>query len=212
MLPNSQILIHGLPSKEVIPLCVPIWEQREALEAGALHDDTKGFHISRDDWLDPFWKWLPRQYDPDASKPVLIPEMLPVTTWEQNIRGLLGTEAWDRMRKHAYRAAGFTCEICGARGKLEAHEHWVLENETCTQRLSRILALCPLCHKVHHLGIARRLGMLSEVKEHLRRVNGWTSEQLEREIQEAYEMWEQRSHWPWEVDLSWLRDSGYIHV
>jgi hypothetical protein len=179
---------------------------------GATYSEGDGFSVARDAYLDPFWKWLPRMYNPDAPRPVLIPEMLPVTTWEQNVRHLLGPDAWDRMRKHAYMAAGFRCEICGARGKLEAHELWGLANETCVQKLKRILALCPLCHKAHHLGIARRLGLFDDVRRHLMKVNGWNQAELGAAIQDAYDIWEQRSEWPWEVDLSWLQDSGYLYV
>lgn len=193
-------------------MCVPYWDESAALGAGAHYSPEMGFTVAKDAFLEPFWQWLPRMYDPDAPRPVLMPEMLPVTTWEQNIRHLMGTEVWDRMRKHAYRAAGYRCEICGERGRLEAHEKWALVNETTVQKLERIMALCPLCHKAHHLGIARRLGMLGDVRRHLQRVNGWTTVQLDAEIQEAYEVWEQRCEWPWEVDLSWLYHSGYAHV
>jgi len=195
-----------------IPLCVPRWDEREALDAGATYSADAGFTIGRDDYLDAVWKWLPRMHDPDAAQPILVPEMLPITTWEQNIRHKLGPDAWDRMRKHAYRAAGFRCEICGASGKLEAHELWGLANETCVQKLERILALCPYCHKAHHLGIARRLGMYDDVRRHLKYVNSWSDRELAAAIQDAYEIWEQRCEWPWQVDLSWLYDSGYVYV
>lgn len=200
------------PKRERIPLCVPRWDEGEAIDAGALVCPKEGLYALADQYLDPLWRWLPRMYVPDGPRPVLVPEMLPVTTWEQNIRHLQGTEAWDRMRRHAYRAAGFRCEICGASGRLEAHEKWELANETCIQRLTGIQALCPLCHKAHHLGIAQRLGMLADVQRHLQHVNGWTFSQLNAGIQDAYETWEQRCDWPWQVDLSWLDESGYKYV
>lgn len=197
---------------KTIPLCVPLWEQREALAQGAKYSDELGFYIHSDELLDNFWGWLPRMYKAKPGQTVLLPEMLPINTWEQNVRGLMGTEVWDRMRKHAYQAAGFRCEICGDRGRLEAHENWRLINETCTQKLTRLLALCPVCHKAHHLGIARRLGMLPAVKAQLMRVNGWDARRLEYEIQEAYEVWEQRCDMPWTVDLAFLQDNGYVFV
>lgn len=194
------------------PLCVPTWEEREALTEGARYTAEKGFFAPSTSDLSNFWKWLPRMYDPEAPRPILVPEMLPVTTWEKNVRHLLGSPTWDRMRRHAYRAAGFRCEICGSRGPLEAHESWLLENETCTQKLVKILCLCPQCHKSHHLGIAKRLGIYGEVKSQLVRVNGWTTTELELAVREAYAVWEQRCDWPWVVDLSWLQDSGYVYV
>lgn len=197
---------------DTIPLCVPPWEQREALDEGAKYTENLGFYVPADAYLPNFRAWLPRKYNPYESAPYLLPDMLPVTTWEQNVRNLMGSAAWDRMRRHAYKAAGFRCEICGASGKLEAHEKFVLYNETSVQRLERIMALCPLCHKAHHLGIARRLGMLRDVKAHMLWVNGWTADVLDAEIAEAYEVWEQRCHWPWTVDLSWLQENGYLYV
>lgn len=201
---------HAHPLNKV-PLCVPRQDEHEALSLGA-HGNADGVYLLAEQWREPFWKWLPRMFDPDADKPFLVPEMLPVTTWEQNIRHLLGPEVWDRIRRHAYRSAGFRCEICGESGRLEAHEAWSLINETCEQKLVRVMSLCPLCHKAHHLGIARRLGMLSEVHRHLQKVNSWSSQELSHAVNEAYEIWEQRCEWPWTVDLSWLQRSGYIHV
>lgn len=195
-----------------IPLCVPRWEERAAIEAGARVDPGVGLYALADQYLDDLWEWLPRQYQVTTGQAALVPEMLPVTTWEQNVRTKLGPAAWDRMRKHAYQAAGFRCKICGAGGPLEAHEGWTLTNETCVQRLTSILALCPLCHKVHHLGIARRLGMLGDVRRHMQRVNGWSDRELERHIEDAYEVWAQRCEWPWVVDLTWLQRSGYLYV
>lgn len=193
-------------------MCVPSWEERSAIDAGAQVDPGKCLYAHPEQDLRHLWEWLPRKYQVEPGAPVLLPEMLPVTTWEQNVRTRMGADTWDRMRKHAYRAAGFRCKICGTDGPLEAHEGWVLENETCTQRLTSILAMCPLCHKAHHLGIARRLGMLSAVKRHLQEVNGWSAAQLDLEIAEAYEVWLQRCEWPWTVDLDWLQRSGYLFV
>lgn len=200
------------PPGSVIPLCVPYWDEREALSAGALYSEERGFYLPADAYRGNVWQWLPRMHDTDRTEPVLIPDMLPVTTWEQNIRTSVSGELWDRMRRHAYKAAGYRCEICGDGGKLEAHESWRLINETCVQKLERILALCPLCHKAHHLGIARRLGVLPQVKAQLKRVNGWTDQQLVQAIEDAYDIWEQRCEWPWSVDLSWLAHNGYLYV
>lgn len=198
--------------ENAIPLCVPYWEERAALEAGARFDKEYGFYITENDYIGNVIGWLPKCYNPNIPKPVLVPDMLPDSTWEQNIRKLSGTETWDRLRKHAYGNAGYRCEICGTKGKMEAHEHWELDNDTTTQRLVGLYALCPLCHKVHHLGIAKRLGIYHEVKQHMKRVNNWTDIELYAAIELAYEIWEQRSMFTWTVDLSAVMDSSYAHV
>jgi hypothetical protein len=195
-----------------VPLCVPYWDERAALEAGAQYNAADGFFAPAGAPLDPLWQWLPQMYSPFVPRPVLVPEMLPVTTWEQNVRHKLGEDVWDRMRKHAYKAAGYRCEICAAKGKLEAHESWSLSNEDMVQKLEKLLCLCPLCHKAKHIGIARRLGMYDEVMRHLKRVNGWSDAQLSAALDDVKETHEQRCDWPWTVDLSWLYESGYLYV
>ena len=198
---------------QIIPLCVPPWDEQAALERGAAWSPEQKFHAPRGADRSLLLDWLPRRYDPrQQGGPVLVPEMLPVQTWELNLRNQLSETAWDRIRRHIYKSAGWTCEICGNRGKLEAHEKWTLHNETGVQALAGLMALCPFCHKCHHLGIARRLGMLSEVKRHMLQVNSWSPQQLEQAIQEAYELWEQRSAWPWVVDLRWFTESSLAYV
>lgn len=197
-----------MPGARMIPLCVPFWDERAALDAGALYSQEFGFHVlAAQEQVRP---WLPAKWArPGAA---LMPDMLPVTTWEINARALFGGLPWERMRKHCYKAAGFRCEICGARGPLEAHERFELENETAVQRLTGLLCLCPLCHKGHHLGFARRAGMAPAVLGHMAEVNGWSLRELQAALAEAEEAFEQRKDWPWAVDLSWLQSSGYLYV
>ncbi len=54
--------------------------------------------------------------------------------------------------------------------------------------------------------------MYGEVREHLKRVNGWSERELEAAISDTYETWQQRCDWPWQVDLSFLHDNGYLYV
>ena len=199
---------------QVIPLCVPPWDEGDALRCGALWSPGDKFHVLRGANLETLLDWLPRRFDPRwQGRPPLVPEMLPVQTWELNLRTQLSEAAWDRIRRHIYKSAGWTCEICGKReGRLEAHEQWSLHNETGVQELCGILALCPFCHKCHHLGIAKRLGMLPAVKQHMLQVNNWNTAQLDAAIVEAYELWEQQSAWPWVVDLSWFTKSSLAYV
>lgn len=198
----------------LIPLCVPPWDQRDALQEGAKYSKEIGFYISSNEYLPNFDHWLPRRYKPSFVKRgvILMPDMLPITSWGQNIREVFGQDTWDRMRKHSYMAAGFRCEICGANGRLESHELFYLENETCKQKLIKLMALCELCHKAHHLGFAKSMNMLPQVHNHLIAVNGWTEKELEYYLEDAYETWLQRKDWPWELDVSPLQKSGYFSV
>ena len=195
-----------------IPLCVPYMDRIEALETGALIDENNDLYIPEDYDVTLFIKWLPRMFNPLWEGPVLVPDMLPIATWQQNVRHLYGGEAWDRIRKNVYIKAGYRCEICGAKGMMEAHEHWELDEQTQVQKLTEMMGLCPLCHKVHHLGIAKRLGMLPEVKRHMQKVNGWTAADVERAISIAYEIWHERCKLTWTVDLSYLERHAILHA
>jgi len=195
-----------------IPLCLPWWDESEALGLGAQFEKATGFYVTGQQHLDDFWQWLPRIYRNDYPKPYLTPEMLPVSTWEDNVRTRVSAERWDRLRRHCYKAAGNRCEICGTQGMLEAHESWYLWDEMGIQRLERLLALCPLCHKAHHLGFARKLGIYDEVIMHIKKINNWTDKQLKEALQDAKDICDQRSQEPWDVDVSWLISSGIMHA
>lgn len=193
-----------------IPLCCPSWDQREALRAGAITLNGDLF-APQDAYLDDFWNWLPRRFKPEV-KAALLPSMLPVTAWDQNVRAVLGPQAWDTVRKHCYRAAGFRCEICGEKGKLEAHELFSLDTEKKVQKLTGLIALCPLCHKAHHLGYARRLNILPQVLDHICKVNNWTQSQLDGAVEEAYINWAALNQFDWTLDLTFLQKNGTLYA
>lgn len=203
---------NTMPLPKQIPLCPPWWDEQEALNVGARHSKDFGFYITPADNIDDFWQWLPRMFNSSAPQPILVPEMLPVTTWEDNVRTRVSAERWDKLRKHCYKAAGHRCEICGTRGMMEAHESWRLWDEAGIQKLERLLCLCTLCHKAHHLGFARRLGIYDDVLRHIKQVNGWSDSQLRTALQDANDICEQRSQEPWDVDVSWLISSGIMHA
>lgn len=199
--------------KTIIPLCVPPWDEKDVIAEGARYDPSIGFYLIQEDaYLENFEQWLPAIYNPNLHSPFILPDMLPVTTWEQNLRTKLPPHKWESIRKHAYKAAGFRCEICGTKGKLEAHEKWELINETQVQKLTKIMALCPLCHKCHHIGLAKRMGLLFDIKNHMKLINNWNDSDFDYALLECKEIWEQRCDWPWVVDISWIFETGYLYV
>jgi len=68
-----------------------------------------------------------------------------------------------------------------------------------------MIALCPACHQVKHIGFANVKGKGTQARAHLARVNGWTLEQADDHINEAFRVWAQRSQGPWTLDLEGLR-------
>jgi hypothetical protein len=146
--------------------------------------------------------------------PVVVPparltiELVPKTSWYNNVRALVDESGWDRIRRQVYRQADYRCEVCGGRGPehpVECHEVWRYDDRTRMQRLVRMIALCPACHQVKHIGFASVKGKGAQARAHLGDVNGWTLEQADAYIDEAFQVWAQRSQGPWTLELEGLR-------
>jgi hypothetical protein len=88
---------------------------------------------------------------------------------------------------------------------VECHEGWRYDDRTRVRMLVRMIALCPACHEVKHLGLANVQGKGAQARAHLAQVNGWTLEQADAYITEAFQVWAQRSGGPWTLDLEGLR-------
>jgi hypothetical protein len=135
-------------------------------------------------------------------------ELVPATSWYHNVRALVDEPTWDRLRRKVYRRAGYRCELCEGRGPahpVECHEVWRYDDQARTQTLAGMVALCPACHQVKHLGLANVRGTSAEARAQLMRVNGWTPEQADAYIEQAFHVWERRSQGPWTLDLEGLR-------
>jgi hypothetical protein len=199
-----------------IPLCVPWFDEKEVFALNGRYDKAFGFYITADDSYDDFHSWLPIMYRQDERDyPFLKPEMLPVTSWEDNVRTRVKKEHWDKLRKYCYMAAGHRCEICGKKGEpyIECHELWTFDAASRTQKLKKLIALCTLCHKAHHLGYARRLGIYNDVLRHMMWVNDWSEKQLDAELDAAWKLWKERSGQQWKLDIEWIfSPDGYRYV
>ena len=195
-----------------IPCAVPYWDSRAFFKAGGLFAEPYGYHITNDHFLDDFDVWLPRKWKwrGDPPKPVLLPDMLPSTSWENNLRTQLKEAEWDRLRKFCYQAAGNTCIACGSRGEphVEAHESWSFIESTGVQKLTNLVCLCPVCHKAKHLGFAQRMGVLPQVYARLMWLNDWDQSRLNAELLKAQERQAAYSARQWTLDTSFLLRYG----
>ena len=134
-------------------------------------------------------------------------ELVPKGQWGANLRSELPKAEWDRLRKATYAKAGHQCEICGGRGPkwpVECHERWRYDEETKTQHLEGLIALCPSCHEVKHMGRSMSVGKGAKAMEHLMKVNGWSNTDALHYVEAAFETWTRRSKEQWSEDLSWL--------
>ncbi len=142
---------------------------------------------------------------PPGPPPRLAVELVPATTWFDNLRKRLPKSEWDRIRHQVYADAGNRCELCGGKGKkwpVECHERWRYDDDTHVQHLDGLIALCPSCHRVKHLGMAKRGGWLDGTMYHLQKVNGWDHDTTVARANAAFAIWAERSHHQWTVDAS----------
>jgi 5-methylcytosine-specific restriction endonuclease McrA len=138
---------------------------------------------------------------------MLTVELVPSTVWYANLRSELPKEQWDILRKACYRKAGYVCEICGGKGPkwpVECHEVWKYDDAKRTQTLIGLIALCPACHMVKHMGLTAKRGKGKEARAHLAKVNGWAVEEVVQHVAEAFVTWMDRSTHAWELDTSWV--------
>jgi len=143
------------------------------------------------------------------GSPRLTVELVPTNTWGSNPWSVLRSSHWNRLPRRTYEAAQHRCEVCGgigAKWPVACHERWEFEDWSCTQCLSGLIALCPACHDVKHIGRAMLMGRGDEATAHLRTVNAWSPEQVDGYLALAFGLWKLRTlEEKWYVDLSWLK-------
>ncbi len=144
-------------------------------------------------------------------KQLLTIELVPQTCWYSNVRSNVSQDDWEKLKKITFKRAGYRCEICGGRGTkwwVECHERWEYDDVRHIQKLVGLLALCPACHEVKHMGLATTRGHAAQATDHLARVNDWTLADAEAYVEVCFEVWSQRSKHEWQLDISCLQDYG----
>ena len=136
-------------------------------------------------------------------------ELVPSTSWFSNLRSLLTSEEWDKIRKGCYKNANYKCEVCGGIGEkhpVECHETWEYDEINGIQKLVSLISLCPSCHEVKHFGLAGIKGRTKQAMDHLCKVNSCTMSEAEKYVQEAFVVWNKRSEQEWKLDISKLEE------
>ena len=143
----------------------------------------------------------------------LTSELVPKTSWYDNVRSKVSSNEWDIIRKTSYEAAGNKCEICGDTGKnqgfnhnVECHEIWSYDDKNYIQKLIGLISLCPNCHKVKHPGLAQIKGESDIVIKQLMKVNDITKKEAEDYLENVFKIWRIRSKTNWTVDITYLTD------
>jgi len=142
-----------------------------------------------------------------AKKLKLEIELVPASSWNNNLRNLLKPQMWENLRKEVYRKYNYKCAICGAGGQLHAHEAWEYDDKNRIQKLVNLIALCSKCHAVKHIGLAgirASDGKLNYEKliNHFMKINNCNREVFEKHQIKAFKKFEERSRYEWQLDLN----------
>jgi hypothetical protein len=139
-------------------------------------------------------------------------DMIPKTSYFKNVRNIFNNSDWNLIRHHIYERTGYKCECCGIKRfkYLEAHERWIYDYDTSTQKLIRIIALCRMCHYSTHYGHSKKTKEIEKIHQHLKKVKKINDIELENHIKEAYDIWKERNKIKWNIDISIITNSGFI--
>lgn len=138
-------------------------------------------------------------------------ELVPKTAWYSNVRDILTKNQWDIVRKRVYSESYDVCQICGGVGSkhpVEAHEIWHYDDAAKIQRLDRILALCPKCHQVKHIGLAQLRGKFEVTIKHFMKINKMERTEAIGYVSSQFRIWQDRSEHQWKLDIDKLKDYG----
>lgn len=131
-------------------------------------------------------------------------QLVPQTAWYTNLRSILPN--WSEI-SNAVRQSD-KCECCGKNfdpKELEAHEVWEYDDEKHTQSLKNIIAVCKNCHNTIHIGHASVVGKAAEGLKWYMKVNNISKAEAAEDIKEAFEVWEERSQYDWDLDEEELK-------
>ena len=152
---------------------------------------------------------------PAGGLPKLRVELVPSTCWLSNVRSLMKRSAWKRLAAEIAEDGGRRCEVCAGRGRqhaVECHEVWLYDDRRGVQVLMRLQALCPMCHRVKHLGRTMNVGYGEQACRWLARVNGWDAATTSRYVDAVFGQWEARSQRAWTLDLTVLGEAYEVSL
>ncbi|ASV44250.1 hypothetical protein PBI_SCTP2_235 [Salicola phage SCTP-2] len=136
-------------------------------------------------------------------------ELVPKTSWYQNLRKALSNKDWEIVKKETFKNASYRCEICNGKGNkhpVECHEVWEYDDINHIQTFIRPIALCPLCHQAKHLGLQLKLGRFDQTVRHIKKLNRMTDQEIDSYVMKCFQQHNQRSKHNWTVDMSAIKE------
>lgn len=134
-------------------------------------------------------------------------ELVPTSCWYSNVRSNVSAPTWARISREVSMAAGRRCSICARVGvvhALECHEVWGYNDTARKQRLMELVALCPECHAVKHIGRSLSMGRGREALAWLAQVNEITPAAALEHVRVAFDVHRARSLHTWTLDVTLL--------
>ena len=133
-------------------------------------------------------------------------ELVPASSWNQNLRSLLKPQMWEKLRKEVYRKYNYKCAICNSGGRLHAHEVWEYDDKNHIQKLVDLISICFMCHAAKHIGLAGIQASRGKIDfenlvKHFMKVNNCSREVFEKHQKEAFKKFEDRSRYEWNLDV-----------
>ena len=145
-----------------------------------------------------------------SKKLILTPELIPYQMHYKNVRAVLSSSDWQTIAKMSYRDSKYHCDICKAKGKLECHEIWQFDDSNLVQKLIGLTTLCPDCHRVKHIGLAKKMGWYNDTLKHMAKVNGISKSRAQKYVSYA-EMEVKKRKAVYDLDLTYLNKySSYL--
>ncbi|WP_307399694.1 hypothetical protein [Paenibacillus anaericanus] len=149
---------------------------------------------------------------------ILTIELIPRSSWDNNLRSALTPWQWHKLCKYFYESVNHTCEICGAiKGeefsRMYCHEVWEYNEDTKIQKLVRLEVLCFKCHAVKHFGLSEALDWIDEktLIKHFININGVNKKFFHGYYEDCFEVWRKRNNIDWIVDVGDI-ESKYADV
>lgn len=137
------------------------------------------------------------------KKLILLPELIPYSMHYKNVRAILSPAHWQSVAKISYRNSHYKCDICNVKGKIECHEIWQFDDRNLQQKLIGLTTLCVDCHRVKHIGLAKKMGYYNTTIKHMAKVNKISISQAERHVAYA-EIEVKKRRGDYALDLTYL--------
>lgn len=139
------------------------------------------------------------------KKLILTPELIPYQMHYKNVRAVLSASDWQTIAKLSYKNSKYKCDICHSKGKLECHEIWQFDDSNLVQKLVGLTTLCPDCHRVKHIGLAKKMGWYKDSIKHMAKVNGISKSRAQKYVEYA-EMEVKKRKAVYDLDLTYLNN------